>query len=218
MNTEANKKDEPDRPYDHSIPTAEKALDNFCALYREEIPYVDELVQKIAAHGKIKTYKTGDSILPLGSPSDHVSILLHGLVRRYTLAADGREITILFHRAGTIFDQVRFINQGIGGCFGLDVLKPAMTIAIPAPLIKKFAEADPRMYKLFYTNLARRLVARFERDTMLLSANCYDRYKDFIKNYPDVAGSAKSIHIASYLGMSLENMSRIRTKLKNSSI
>ena len=57
-----------------------------------------------------------------------------------------------------------------------------------------------------YANLQKRVLKN-------LSQTAKDRYISFIKTYPNIEQIVKNYHIASYLGIATESLSRIRKEL-----
>lgn len=65
---------------------------------------------------------------------------------------------------------------------------------------------------IFFRGLARFFLCRF-RDGFLVE-NATERYLSFRKRYPDLSGRVAQRHIATYLGIAPETLSRIRNSLK----
>lgn len=51
-----------------------------------------------------------------------------------------------------------------------------------------------------------------EREIELLSADAKSRYRVFVTRYPELSGRISQYHIASYLGITPEALSRIRNQ------
>lgn len=66
--------------------------------------------------------------------------------------------------------------------------------------------------EIFFRGLARFFLCRF-RDGFLVE-NATERYLSFRKRYPDLSGRVAQRHIATYLGIAPETLSRIRNSLK----
>jgi hypothetical protein len=78
-------------------------------------------------------------------------------------------------------------------------------------LIKLLPESST-MYQKLYDN---HIMALERRIINLLGAKAEDRYKQFIKTYPNLVSRVHDKMIASYLGIEPESLSRIKKVLKN---
>ena len=71
----------------------------------------------------------------------------------------------------------------------------------------------PKIDSFFRLKLERSFAAFQKRILSYLSQSAAERYLNFIKTYPNIEKSVKNYHIASYLGMTTESLSRIRKEL-----
>jgi len=74
-------------------------------------------------------------------------------------------------------------------------------------------EQIPEIDKFFRIKLERAFGAFQRRILNSLSMSAAERYTDFMKSYPVLAKCLKNYHIASYLGITTESLSRIRKEL-----
>ena len=71
----------------------------------------------------------------------------------------------------------------------------------------------PAFETFFRKKLERRFMALQKRVLGNLAQPAKDRYLSFIQNYPNIQQSVKNYHIASFLGITTESLSRIRKEL-----
>ena len=71
----------------------------------------------------------------------------------------------------------------------------------------------PKIESFFRKKLERAFAAFQKRILAELSQTAADRYNSFISAYPNIEKSVKNYHIASYLGITTESLSRIRKEL-----
>jgi CRP-like cAMP-binding protein len=57
-------------------------------------------------------------------------------------------------------------------------------------------------------------IIKEKREYEFLMKNAQERYLQFLEDYPDIEGRLNNYHIASYLGITPESLSRIRTNLR----
>jgi len=74
-------------------------------------------------------------------------------------------------------------------------------------------EAVPKMERFFRMLLESHFIATHKRINDTLSASAEERYLVFLKTYPSLVEQVPQGHIASYLGITPQSLSRIRKEL-----
>ena len=88
-------------------------------------------------------------------------------------------------------------------------------ISIPKDLIDKLLREDTKWNILLNNILANEYIKKCRRESSFLLLDANERYHYFLKQFPDADNRIPLFHIASYLGMSPETLSRIRSKKIN---
>lgn len=88
-------------------------------------------------------------------------------------------------------------------------------ISIPKDLIDKLLREDTKWNILLNNILAKEYIKKCRRESSFLLLDANERYHYFLKQFPDADNRIPLFHIASYLGMSPETLSRIRSKKIN---
>ncbi|MEO1653489.1 MAG: Crp/Fnr family transcriptional regulator, partial [Bacteroidota bacterium] len=71
----------------------------------------------------------------------------------------------------------------------------------------------PAFETFFRKKLEKRMVAFHKRTLENLALSAKERYLSFIQTYPRIEQNVKNYHIASYLGITTESLSRIRKEM-----
>jgi CRP-like cAMP-binding protein len=67
----------------------------------------------------------------------------------------------------------------------------------------------------FYRKKLERATVRFQKRILYnLAYTAKERYLQFLKQYPNIEQQIKNYHLASYLGITTESLSRIRKELQ----
>ncbi len=76
---------------------------------------------------------------------------------------------------------------------------------------------EHHQWLLFAKKMAERLFYRKEqKEIELLKCSAEERYRHFITDFPGLSQRVPQYHVASYLGITPESLSRIRSKLARS--
>lgn len=76
-------------------------------------------------------------------------------------------------------------------------------------------QQDAKWHILLNTILAKEYIKKCRRESSFLLLDASERYHYFLKQFPDADTRIPLFHIASYLGISPETLSRIRSKKIN---
>jgi len=173
-------------------------LSNDCWGEIEHFFYVSELSQKEYFS------KEGQLIRELG-------FILDGILRIYYLNSKGEEWNKHFLQkndfvASSVSPQKKSITN-------IQALTKTTILCIPYFELEKIAiqykELTLFIKKLAFSYLEQKQV----REISLLSEDATSNYLNFVKNYPDFENKIQHYHIASYLGITPTQLSRLRKKL-----
>ena len=95
----------------------------------------------------------------------------------------------------------------------IEVIQDAILYRISRDEKEFLYEQIPKVETFFRKKLERAFAAFQKRILSGLSLTAKERYIRFISTYPNIEKSVKNYHIASYLGITTESLSRIRKEL-----
>lgn len=136
-----------------------------------------------------------------------------GLLRAYTLDAQGKEHIIQFAPEGWLISDRSSAYFNEASDFFIEAIEDS-TVVFLDPEFNDRASAISANYR-HYNNLALQNHIRHlqKRINLLLGATAEERYLDFIRTYPDLTLRVPQWMIASYLGITPEGLSRVRKEL-----
>lgn len=157
--------------------------------------------------------KKKDYLLEQGAICKHVFFLRTGLLRMFYLDKDGNEINCRFVDERQFFvDYSSFLTQSPSKYFW-QAMQDSDLFAI------KYADVNTLYSKCpaweHFGRLAAENVYRTanERIEMLLFLSPEDRYQYLLNKSPQLFNQISQFHIASYLGVKPESLSRLRKRL-----
>lgn len=178
-----------------------------------DIPFLCDLLASIIPHGVLVNYSRGSHFYEYGEISPSVGFILQGVFRQYALSPDGKDCTIDFYGTGRFLDSYTYIKLNRPCLVAFEARSDCLVYSVDLKVLKRLTLGDYRWYRLFYYNLLSRLVSQNERDYSLLCEDAMSRYNRFIAQHGKIAHLLKSYHIASYLGITSETLSRIRKNI-----
>jgi len=178
----------------------------------------DEILKDLIGSGKRITLKKGEVLLQPESKSPNVYFIEEGLVKMFYYK-DYRSIThyfLLEHNFITRAENFQTINQNINGLdFGIEALEHGTSIfQIPFPKIQKWSQTNVETNRIIQHILLNILLGFSNRLNSIQFENAQDRYLLLLKNNPQIILRAPLGDIASYLGISQQTLSVIRSQSK----
>lgn len=160
--------------------------------------------------------KKGTILLNTGEYVTEQYYIMEGCLRSYHIDAHGKEHTVQFGiKDWWISDYTAFFTSS-KSTMTIEVIKDAILYRI-TDKDKEYLYANiPKVEHFFRLKLEKAFAAFQGRIIRNLSLNATERYLNFVKTYPNIEKSIKNYHIASYLGITTESLSRIRKEISQS--
>lgn len=142
-----------------------------------------------------------------------------GCIRKYYINENGNEVTIQFGiESWWISDMASFYEQLPSKVF-IETLEESEVLLLNNETKAKLLYKVPKFERVFRLLVQRNLCSTQNRLIESYTKSAKDKYLDFLIKYPTIPNRVPQHYIASYLGISAEFLSKIRTKLnKNSSL
>ena len=171
-----------------------------------EINIIENVFHKVVV-------KKGDILLRPGDVVDSHFYILEGCLRTFHVDSDGKEYTVQFGiRDWWISDYTAFFT-GDKAIMTVEALADSVIYRMNRHDKEVLYDNIPRIDRFFRIKLERAFAAFQKRILSELSQTASDRYLNFMKTYPEIEKYLKNYHIASYLGITTESLSRIRKEL-----
>lgn len=178
---------------------------------RSVCPISDETVALLESHLEECSFARKDLLLREGILCQYVWLLEEGFVRHYWLV-DGEEITTSFSVEGALIFSMDEFYYGRQSQEFAQAVEPVRSWRIRVGELEKLMRENLELAswgRIIHQNEYRRL-HRSHKERLTLTAQ--ERYERFMCDFPEVGRRANLGHIASYLGITLSTLSRIRAE------
>jgi CRP-like cAMP-binding protein len=156
-----------------------------------------------------------DHFISAGQRPDKVAFIAEGLFRVYYLSDAGKENCLVFRESGRFLSAYNSLLDNTVSKYSFQALEDSVLLYVTlkdyAELLKE-NECWQRVVSKYFQML---FIEKEEREIELLSIDAKKRYKIFVDKYPELPGRVSQYHIASYLGITPEALSRIRRQRIN---
>jgi CRP-like cAMP-binding protein len=161
--------------------------------------------------------KKGDTLQRKGDDAKHAYFVTRGLLRSFTIDVKGKEHIFMFAPEGWIISDVQSTAMQSPAVLSIDALEDSEVQVIRADifeeLVNKHMGSHPDFARIELNRLLRRIAVLQKRVLLLLSATATERYQEFIATYPSLQQRVSQRHIASYLGITPEALTRLRVEI-----
>lgn len=158
------------------------------------------------------TFKKGEHLVQTGDDVAHVYFLLDGIIRYYVTTEDGREFTKAFYKDGFLVGSFDVIFNKIPNKFSVECLSPVKVLKIPIANIRDLLLSSHEFSLIFNRFITSVFIFKEKREIELLSTTAAERLENFNREFPELAQEISSVILASYLGITAIQLSRIKNK------
>ena len=155
-------------------------------------------------------YAKNEMILREGETCTNIYWVVKGLVRQFYYK-NGKELTEYMATENSIVMCIESLFLEQPTHLQIKTIEPTVVIAIPKVDLEAVAMKSVNIQILYRKILEESLILSQIHADMLRFESAQDRYQKLIKRQPQLVLRAPLVYIASYLQMTPETLSRVRT-------
>ena len=161
---------------------------------------------------KKKSVAKGSILIREGQNVNNIYFVREGCLRSYCSDKKGKEHTLQFGIKDWWISDYIAIHNNEPATLTVECLKESSIIEFDAKRLNGILTLFPE-YEPFQRNLLERhVVSLHKRILNQLQLTAAERYDLFLAQYPDIEQYTRNYHIASYLGITQESLSRLRVE------
>lgn len=155
-------------------------------------------------------FQKGEFILREGEVCKNIFWIVKGLVRQFYFK-NGKELTEYMASEDTICMAIESLFKEAPSQQQIVALEPTIIYALPKAALEQEAIKNVNIQMLYRKILEESLIISQKHADMLRFESAQDRYAKLVKQSPQLVLRAPLVYIASYLQMTPETLSRVRT-------
>lgn len=168
--------------------------------------------------GATVNYPRGKTVVEEGNPADYVYKVVSGALRKVRLLPDGRRHITSFLMPGDFFG----FAEGRDYTHSVEAVADVTLLRYPRRGVEAVLERDPRAGRHFLDLVCRALSATQDQLLLLGRKSALERMASFLLTLADRNGAAgreldlpmNRSDVADYLGLTIETVSRLITRLR----
>jgi CRP-like cAMP-binding protein len=177
-----------------------------------------DILKDLLKHANKKSLKKGDFIFTKGDTPPISVYVKSGLLRHFVADKNGNEKIIQFFMEEAFFDDCASYVNNEPIDYYIQAIEDSEIIYFYLDELKTAAEKSSVIERVGNKIMASFLKNHQEHITILMKFNPEERYKYLIANKPELVKRISVTHLAQFLDMSRETLSRMRAKVYDHTI
>ncbi|AWV97108.1 Crp/Fnr family transcriptional regulator [Arcticibacterium luteifluviistationis] len=176
------------------------------------VPFSPNELNDIVSHFEKEHVAKDEVLIKEGQICHKLYFIEQGIGRSYYLKEDGKDVTQWFFGDGNFMTSADSFFQQSPSLYFLEVLEDAVLYSITKEkmdlLLAKYHKMET-LSRLVTIEILNQIVQKLNA---IQFQTAKERYNYMLADFPDIAQRVSLGHIASYLGITQETLSRIRRK------
>lgn len=159
-----------------------------------------------------QSIEANDFFLKEGQICHYIGVVTNGLLRAYVIDDFGNEITTAFYPEGSLIISFDSFNNRLPSKENIRAIENSELMVISFEKQKELYRLVPAWNQICKDLADSNSRKMMERAKQFQTMSATDRYKKFCTESPSILQRATLGHIASYIGVNIATLSRIRKK------
>ena len=176
-----------------------------------DVPIDDAQWAELMRGVRRRVFAKGAALVRPGTVARHVFFLERGIVRYFVPVGDGF-VNLGFDCEGRFAADGESISTGAPSVRGIEALSDVVAWALPNAHLRALEARDDAWRRVRLAQLVRRQRHAAEKERRIRTRTPEERYADLVREGSYLARRVPLYHLASYLGIAAETLSRIRAR------
>lgn len=191
----------------------DQARDALRLMHKERFDMELKEWDQFASLFRLHNYDEGDHWIKAGDIAQDTCFIATGLFRVYYIDQAGNEVNQNFYQTNEMIAPVSVMISNEPCQYYVQALEPCQVLLANFSDLYEAGKDNAQWLRLENKILQTVFLKTAKREAKLLLGNGEQRYKWFLKEYPELAEKLPQYHIASFLGLTPVSLSRLRKKV-----
>ncbi|MEN2412317.1 Crp/Fnr family transcriptional regulator [Flavobacterium mesophilum] len=151
-------------------------------------------------------------LLKAGEICNFEAYINKGCIREYFIDRNGQELTLQFAIEDWWVSDITSFEDQVPSDMYIETLEDCELLVLTRQSKENLINEVPSLERMFRLMIQRHLSKLQKRLFKTVSSTAMEQYVEFITRYPSISQRVSQQYIASYLGITPEFLSRLRTK------
>ena len=181
--------------------------------FNEKVNLSKEEEEVIKQYLTPKKLRKKQYLLQEGDICKHIAFVEKGALKAYVVDDAGAESIIQFALEGWVISDLYSFLTGEPATYNIDALENAELVLISKSAHEELLKKLPKYETYIRLQITGAYIALQKRLTSIISLPLEERYKNFLATYLNIAQRVPQHMIASYMGLTPETLSRVRSRM-----
>jgi CRP-like cAMP-binding protein len=168
-----------------------------------------ELIESVSLFKKLRKRQY---LLQAGNVFRFHAFVCKGFLRYYYVDDNGQEHIMQFAPENHWIGDRASMDSGLPSKYDIDAIEESEIVLLKKEDFEMIRKTIPAFNDFVNESLKKNAVVLQERIHANISLSAEEKYSDFISKYPSISNRVPLHMIASYLGLSAETLSRVRSQ------
>jgi len=154
-------------------------------------------------------------IIREGKINQEIFFIIKGMVRGYYINGEGEEINVFLRPELTLTGAPDSLFNNVPSKYNFETVVHSHILRFPFQKIIELSDTHPNLAKLYIAGLQENVQTLIFRVESLVDKLPEERYDELLEARPQFFKNALNKHIANYLGITANSLSRILKRKKN---
>jgi CRP-like cAMP-binding protein len=192
-----------------------KYLKDLKLKFESYAPISDESWKLIENITEFQVVKKGDLLLRNGQIAKEIYFIAKGALRAFITDIEGNIYNKNIFLEGDLAGSTASLIQQTPSDFAIEALEDAILIHINYKKYRELIFQNDDLKDFYIAYMERNwVIEKEQREISIVMENATERYLDLLSKHPDISERIALYHIASHLGITPTQLSRIRKTLE----
>lgn len=189
-------------------------MENWKTKVSQKYSLTDAELAALLSVGQMERYPAGTDIIRMGMLDDNYYVMVQGVCREYCYRK-GEEVTVRFDVQGDLFYSAASCVAHRPSMLYVEAVTPVEVLRIAGDKLKTLW-ASSLSGALFWQRILQRAVCQQEeRHIANWQKTAQEKYADLLSCQSEIVRTVPLKYIASYLGITAQSLSRIRSSYRS---
>lgn len=164
--------------------------------------------------GRTRSWAKGAFLLREGTPCRHIHGILQGAVRVFQLV-DGKDVNLRFYFEEDYATDLKSLRSGQAAGCSIQAMEPTTTTTLDGAALRALYDRSPEIDRWGRRLLESLLIKEQDHANFFKLYSPEDRYAYLLEHEPRILARVSLSRLASYMGITRESLSRIRSRRRS---